>query len=479
MGLQQSRDEIRSWPRSRTTVAAASHLALHAELLEVTGRIEEAKRDGKAQLANIRAVGPRLEWKRRLQADRVEVVDLAKQRHGLLEKVRNNSQGILAEFHRCTRSSIRTATYVAAAYSIRTTHAFREPDVMIDLQLYARDPNYPSQELVRTSTPYLLPTQFTFKRLARYSPFDDEGEEPRSDVYSTPTTRESSRVMTSYAMCAAIVNKRFRDMTIATYANPPPYLTEGPKTTGILQWEVPCQTPAWLEDMTSKYPRDTQYGGDMITWNPEKNPRIKSDGNFVFNTCAVTDGVMDPILRFISRQVVDGEKWWASLFPEVIDIYIERSTDKWLSDQSSNLMWGFLISRCTLALITWGYHARFVYKDPLTSALHLYDPYGEVTHLEEEGYLVMRQVLLRAKIEVYLKTRPADQYGEESCVATALARLLTASRYGPASFVEKLPCLYVLLAFRLVKMFETYNGESIYNSKYKPSSLVVYNSPST
>ena len=273
--------------------------------------------------------------------------------------------------------------------------------------------------------------------------------------YSYVKNADNYQTLARLYACVLRLQSRFEHADIST---DPPYLTH-PKTSGILQWDVECILPEWMEQAT-EHPKYRNF-----QWKPEYNPSISPSGVVTFKKSKIVNGA--PALAYDHLSRMDPTRW-SALYPGIIQIRDASEGElRWCTHHNqmkrnfSTVYQSFLkdiirTTKYTAVQIHWSRHARFMHIDRERKTVTMFDPWMQDLSQGYSGahiYLRIKDALGRQGWTLLFIPRAPDQGGEGSCVAQAMMRTLLISQVGISGATIPIPCEYVVFTGRLISIF--------------------------
>lgn len=219
------------------------------------------------------------------------------------------------------------------------------------------------------------------------------------------------------------------------------------ETTGILGWDIDYTPSLWVRRIT----------GD--NWDPKLNPTLSAEGSWIHHTNFVNLSIIDSVLDRISRLKKEGRERWTSVLPHVIVIN-KLELGKCNITKSPHCDCAapfddFIDNNYNVALVGWGEHMRFVYKNARKRHLFFYDPWKK--DLEHQPFFraIKTHVSKRFDYSSEFVSRKADQGEENSCVIDCIARAIMIAEYGSDAATwewDDHTFDYAVLAVRLIRM---------------------------
>lgn len=266
-----------------------------------------------------------------------------------------------------------------------------------------------------------------------------------------PNPENREKLMQLHSCAAQLA----QDWDKASILVDPPYLTN-PKRNGILQWDVQCVLPQWMETLSQKLRK---------SWNPQFNPRIE-DNVILFAKCGVPGLALAKSTAFLQKNT---DKFDA-LFPGQVYIQEKKGDVQWLVQKTSGvsqdptIIKEIIEQNYTTIPIGWTHHGRTLFIDYDTKSAFVIDPWMQ--HLDRPGakgykyFRILKNALAKEGFTLTFVPRQEEQGQEGACNALVYLRALLLSESGPdgptygvdgASM--PIPCEYAILATRLLSRF--------------------------
>ena len=328
------------------------------------------------------------------------------------------------------------------------------PIGVVDLQVINRGKTYvvTGKYLKQRDVRAILPVNYQVgKTVAQYVKAQDEYSYEHNDV-----NREK---LVNLFGCVRRINAQFFGQSVVREGAP--YIT-APKFHGILQWDVPCVIPDWINAVTQENTR---------LWDPKQNPRVAPNGTITFGDCRIDYHVTRRSVHALHK--ID-PKWQAIASYDVQLQMNNDGTTTWFNMHTSNKPGGynsfdvnhpqnpmrmFLADHHTTVLaIGWTDHARAIFKDSQLKIIYLLDPWMQDVDKSgspsNKGFKVLQSFLKPFGYILKFIQRKPDQGNEGSCMALSLLRIILMAEYGVEGAKMPIPRSYAVMVGRFIRMFK-------------------------
>jgi len=332
------------------------------------------------------------------------------------------------------------------------------PIGVVDLQVINRGKTYvvTGKYLKQRDVRAILPVNHQVQRtgrtvIQRHVKAQNEYSYHRNDV--------NRKALANLFGCAQRINAQFFGQSVVREGAP--YIT-APKFHGILQWDVPCVIPDWINAITQENTR---------LWDPRQNPRVAPNGTITFGDCRIPFQVPRRSVHALRR--IDPK--WEAISSYEVQIQMRRDgTTVWYNIHTSSAQGGFDIfddnhpqnpmrvfledPRATVLPISWTGHARAIFKDSQLKIIYLLDPWMQKVNkggaMGNKGFKVLKSFVKPFGYTIKFIQRKPDQGDEGSCVALSLLRIILMAEYGVEGAKMAIPCSYAVMVGRFIGMFK-------------------------
>lgn len=182
------------------------------------------------------------------------------------------------------------------------------------------------------------------------------------------------------------------------------------KRYGIVGYDFPFRERSWLTNITG--------GG----WDPALNPEFREDGTWLHTKCSIDTLTLNKALVKIKTSS-KGKRGlvWGSLYPKLVHV-----NKKDIAGSFSP----FIASKDTAALVGWGEHLRFMYKDDTKKMIYVWDPWMQDLGTNKYFKSIQNQVKKAQGYKLVFEARKPEQGAEGSCGVDSLARVIMVAEYG-------------------------------------------------